>query len=48
MKPEDENEDEVWNTMEMVTEKSKKRPAQTEKAAVTVVDEKKKRKVAKK
>lgn len=44
----EEDEDEVWDTMETVTEKSKKRPAENEKAAVIAVDGKKKRKVAKK
>lgn len=46
VKAEDEDEDEVWETMETVSEESKKRPAQKEKAAG--VDGKKKRKVAKK
>lgn len=45
---EDKDEDEVWDTMETVTEKSKKRPAEKEKAAVTGVDGKKKKKLAKK
>ncbi|XP_051973617.1 WD repeat-containing protein 74-like [Xyrauchen texanus] len=47
VKPEEE-EDEVWDTMETVTEKSKKRVAQNDEAAVPRVEGKKKRKVAKK
>ncbi|XP_051971421.1 WD repeat-containing protein 74-like [Xyrauchen texanus] len=41
-------EDEVWDTMETVTEKTKKRTTQSEEAAVSGVEGKKKRKVAKK
>lgn len=49
VKAEDEkDEDEVWDTMETVTEKSKKRIAHEEEEVVTRGKEKKKRKVAKK
>lgn len=49
VKAEDEKDvDEVWDTMETVTEKSKKRAAQKEEAVVTGEKGKKKRKVAKK
>lgn len=41
-------EDEVWDTMETVTEKTKKRAAQKDEATVTEVDGKKKRKLVKK
>lgn len=41
-------EDEVWDTMEKVTEKTKKRTAQKDETAVIGVDGKKKRKLVKK
>ncbi len=41
-------EDEVWDTMETVTEKTKKRAAQKDEATVTGVDVKKKKKLVKK
>uniref|UniRef100_A0A8C2EXV3 WD repeat-containing protein 74 n=1 Tax=Cyprinus carpio TaxID=7962 RepID=A0A8C2EXV3_CYPCA len=44
----EEEEDEVWDTMETVTEKSKKRAAQKDKATATGVDGEKKRKLIKK
>ncbi len=37
-------EDEIWDTMETVTEKTKKRAAQKDEATVTGVDVKKERK----
>lgn len=44
----EEEEDEVWNTMETVTEKAKKRAAQKDEATVTGLDGEKKRKLIKK
>lgn len=41
-------EDEVWDTMETVMEKTKKRAAQKDEATVTGVDVKKKKKLVKK
>ncbi|RXN06885.1 WD repeat-containing 74-like protein [Labeo rohita] len=44
----EEEKDEVWDNMETVTEKTKKRAAQKDEASVTGVDGKKKRKLVKK
>lgn len=43
-----EEEDEVWDNMETVTEKTKKRAVEKDEAAVSGVDGKKKRKQVKK